>query len=221
MTALVNRAGHPVEKEAISALASDLAGRCGLRPRAADLECYNERHPGLIVRCRGVADVMQAIKFSAEHDILVAMRGGGHNVTGRALCNGGLVIDLSDMRGVFVDPTERVVHAQGRYVLMKCTEQHTEAGNGLSLAVVGDSYDNVWEEVDQPFRGIRGPTGATAPSISSKQKSFIIVARSDTSRAIEYLTFEWGRLVQQARPAQVIREHAPQAEEKFMRSSEN
>jgi hypothetical protein len=49
---------------------------------------------------------MKTIKFAAEHYLLVAVRGGGHNVAGRALCDGGVVTDVSDMRGVFVDPTE-------------------------------------------------------------------------------------------------------------------
>jgi FAD/FMN-containing dehydrogenase len=142
MKALVSRAGHPVAKEAIAAFASDLAGRV-IGPEDADYDqgrrIWNamiERHPGLIVRCRGVADVIQSIKFAAEHDLLVAVRGGGHNVAGRALCNGGLVIDLSEMRGVFVDPTERLVRAQGGATLGDVDRETHLHGLAVPLGVV-------------------------------------------------------------------------------------
>ncbi len=72
-----------------------------------------DRHPGLIVRCLGTADVIAAVNFARENDILLAMRGGGHNVGGRALCDDGLVIDLSLMKGVYVDPKARAVVVQG------------------------------------------------------------------------------------------------------------
>ncbi len=62
-----------------------------------------DKHPGLIARCSGVADVIAAVNFARENKVLVAIRGGGHNVGGRALCDGGLVIDLSRMKGIHVD----------------------------------------------------------------------------------------------------------------------
>jgi FAD/FMN-containing dehydrogenase len=72
-----------------------------------------DRHPGLIARCAGAADVVHAVKFARAQDLLVAVRGGGHNVGGRALCDDGIVIDLSAMRGVFVDPLARTARVQG------------------------------------------------------------------------------------------------------------
>jgi hypothetical protein len=66
-----------------------------------------DRHPGLIARCSWVADVVQAVKFARANDLLVAVRGGGHNVGGRAVCNDGIVIDLSAMKSVFVDSSLR------------------------------------------------------------------------------------------------------------------
>jgi FAD/FMN-containing dehydrogenase len=72
-----------------------------------------DRRPGLIARCTGVADVQGAVRFAAENDVLLAVRGGGHNAAGHAVCEGGLMIDLSLMRGVRVDPAARTVHAQG------------------------------------------------------------------------------------------------------------
>ena len=71
-----------------------------------------DRRPGLIVRCSGTADVVQAVKLAREHQLLLSIRGGGHNIAGLAVCEGGLMIDLSAMRGVSVDPASRIAVAQ-------------------------------------------------------------------------------------------------------------
>ena len=70
------------------------------------------KRPALIVRCAGVSDVVHAVKFAGKNSLVVAVRGGGHNVAGNAICDDGLVIDLSKMRGVRVDPKQRTVWAQ-------------------------------------------------------------------------------------------------------------
>ena len=62
-----------------------------------------DRRPGLVVRCLGAADVIEAIKLANEEKLLVAVRSGGHNIAGNAVCDGGLMIDLSLMRSVRVD----------------------------------------------------------------------------------------------------------------------
>jgi FAD/FMN-containing dehydrogenase len=72
-----------------------------------------DRRPALVARCHGVADVVACVRFAARHDLLLAVRGGGHNVAGFGTCDGGLVIDLSAMRGVRVDPVRRTVRAEG------------------------------------------------------------------------------------------------------------
>ena len=72
-----------------------------------------DRHPALIARCSGVADVIDAVNFARTHNLLVSVRGGGHNVAGSAVCDGGLMIDLSLMKGIHVDPKGRTVRAQG------------------------------------------------------------------------------------------------------------
>ena len=60
-----------------------------------------DRRPGLIARCSGTADVVQAVRFAREHGLLLSVRGGGHNIAGLAVCEGGLMIDMSaDARGV-------------------------------------------------------------------------------------------------------------------------
>jgi FAD/FMN-containing dehydrogenase len=71
-----------------------------------------DRKPAFIVRCAGVADVVHAIGFVRTNKLLVSVRGGGHNITGNAVCEGGLMIDLSSMKGIRVDPVRRTVRAQ-------------------------------------------------------------------------------------------------------------
>ena len=71
-----------------------------------------DRRPALIVMCAGVGDVMAAVTYARAHDLPVAVRGGGHNVAGTAVCDDGVVVDVSGMRGVRVDPARRTVWAQ-------------------------------------------------------------------------------------------------------------
>ncbi len=72
-----------------------------------------DKHPRIIARCSGVADVVAAIDFARANHLLTAIRGGGHNVGGRALCDDGIVIDLSQMRAVYVDAANKTVRIQG------------------------------------------------------------------------------------------------------------
>ena len=72
-----------------------------------------DRRPGLILRCTGTADVMQAVRFARQHQFVLSVRGGGHNIAGLALAEGGLLLDLSLMRGVSVDVKGRSARAQG------------------------------------------------------------------------------------------------------------
>src|ERR687886_621819 len=71
-----------------------------------------DKRPALIARCAGVADVLRAVAFGREHELVVAVRGGGHHVAGNAVCDGGLVIDLSRMKGLRVDPARRTARAE-------------------------------------------------------------------------------------------------------------
>ncbi len=72
-----------------------------------------DRRPRLIARCIGAADVVAAVRFARDHDLEIAIRGGGHNVAGTAVCDDGIVIDLSAMRAVRVDPAGRRAWVQG------------------------------------------------------------------------------------------------------------
>jgi FAD/FMN-containing dehydrogenase len=92
-----------------------------------------DRRPALIARCEGADDVRAAVSFARDHDLLVAVRGGGHNVAGTAVCDGGLVIDLSHMRAISVNPTGRTALAEGG-VLWGELDQQTQA---FGLATTG------------------------------------------------------------------------------------
>ncbi|MFE9172108.1 FAD-binding oxidoreductase [Streptomyces kebangsaanensis] len=72
----------------------------------------HDKHPALVVRCAGTADVIRAVEFARSQDLLVAVRGGAHSIAGFSTCDGGIVIDLSPMKGAFVDPLRRRVVAQ-------------------------------------------------------------------------------------------------------------
>ncbi|MGH8314825.1 MAG: FAD-binding oxidoreductase, partial [Steroidobacterales bacterium] len=72
-----------------------------------------DRRPALVARCSGAADVARAVAFARERDLLVAVRGGGHSFPGYSVCNGGLMIDLSPMRSVVVDPIAKTARVAG------------------------------------------------------------------------------------------------------------
>lgn len=76
-----------------------------------------ERRPAIIARCLGVADVVTCVNFAREHGISLSIKGGGHNIAGLALCDDGLTLDMSLMRGVWVDPISRTAHAQAGCLL--------------------------------------------------------------------------------------------------------
>ena len=72
-----------------------------------------DRRPALIVRCSGAADIQRAVAFARERELLLAVRGGGHSFPGYSMCNGGLVIDLSSLRGVRVEPEKKTAQVAG------------------------------------------------------------------------------------------------------------
>lgn len=108
-----------VEETAIQELASRLRGAL-LRPSDAGYEqalrVYNamiEKRLALIARCVDVADVLAAVNFAREHALTLAVRGGGHSGPGLGTCDDGLVIDLSGMKGIRVDPSARTARIEG------------------------------------------------------------------------------------------------------------
>jgi FAD/FMN-containing dehydrogenase len=76
-----------------------------------------DRKPAVVVRCLGSADVIACVQFAREHDLLLCTKGGGHNIAGLAIADGALMLDMSLMRGVWVDPGRTVAHAQAGCLL--------------------------------------------------------------------------------------------------------
>src|SRR5215472_1334015 len=76
-----------------------------------------DRYPALIVRCADLTDVLASLEFAQREDLAVAVRSGGHSMVGHSVCDGGLVIDLSPMQGIWVDPVRRIVQVQAGVTL--------------------------------------------------------------------------------------------------------
>ncbi len=98
------------------------------------------RRPGLIARCGDAGDVAHAVNLARYHDILVAVKGGGHNVAGNAVCQGGLMIDLSSMRSIEVDAARREARVEPGCLLGdldKATQKHGLATPGGIVSTTG------------------------------------------------------------------------------------
>jgi hypothetical protein len=76
-----------------------------------------DRRPAAVVRCLGSADVVSCVQFAGEHDLLLCIKVGGHNIAGLAAADGALMLDMSRMRGVWVDPSARIARAQAGCLL--------------------------------------------------------------------------------------------------------
>jgi FAD/FMN-containing dehydrogenase len=95
-----------------------------------------DRRPALIVECTGAADVVDSVNFAREHGLVLSVRGGAHNVAGNAVNDGGLVIDLSQMNGVHVDPAARTVRVQGGATWGDCDRETQLFGLAVPGGVV-------------------------------------------------------------------------------------
>jgi FAD/FMN-containing dehydrogenase len=108
-------------------------GQAGYDEARAIHNAMIDRRPALIARCAGMADVMAAVRFAREHELLLSVRGGGHGMPGYAVCDGGLMLDLSGLTGIQVDPTRRTVRA-GAGVTWGMFDHETQA---FGLATTG------------------------------------------------------------------------------------
>jgi FAD/FMN-containing dehydrogenase len=130
---------HTLGEATLNEFEQGLRGRL-IRPSDEDYDeartIWNGAHdkrPALIVRCAGVADVMRAVDFARSEDLVVAVRGGSHSIPGYSTCDGGIVIDLSGMTAVRVDPARRTAVAEGG-----CTwADFDHATQAFGLAVTG------------------------------------------------------------------------------------
>ena len=108
-----NGGSSTVSEDELAQLRAGLRGRACIAGEAGYDEARTiwnamfDRRPGLILRCAGAADVMRAVDFARRHELLLAVRGGAHNIAGNAVCEGGLMIDLSPMKSVRVAPAAR------------------------------------------------------------------------------------------------------------------
>jgi FAD/FMN-containing dehydrogenase len=146
---MVGRQGHwgmpaskPVEEGAVRELAAGLRGEL-LRPEEVGYDAaravFNgmiDKRPAMIVRCAGTSDVIQGVNFARTHDLLLAVRVGGHNVAGKAVCDGGLMLDLSLMKGMRVDPERQRARAEPGLTLGDFDHETQEVGLATPLGVV-------------------------------------------------------------------------------------
>ncbi len=96
-----------------------------------------DRYPAIIARCTCAEDVIAALRFARKHGLLIAVRGGGHSVAGFSTCDGGVVIDLSGMRAVHVDPALRTARVEGGALLEQLDRAAQEYGLACPVGVVG------------------------------------------------------------------------------------
>jgi FAD/FMN-containing dehydrogenase len=110
-----------------------MPGNAGYDTARAVWNAMIDRHPALIARCEGAADVSAAITFARDRNLLLSVRGGGHSISGKSVCEGGLMIDMSEMNTVHVDPIGRTARADGG-----CLEGHIDHETAaLGLATTG------------------------------------------------------------------------------------
>lgn len=132
-------------KEAVQELRAKLRGEV-IAPGDAGYDAARrlwngviDKRPALIARCTGVADVISAVRFARDGGLPVAVRGGGHNVAGSAMSDGGVTIDLSEMNSVRVDPASRTVRAEGGARLVDLDWEAQAFGLAVPAGVVSDT----------------------------------------------------------------------------------
>jgi FAD binding domain/Berberine and berberine like len=131
-----------VDSAALDTLGARLHGRL-LRPEDSDYDTVRavfngmiDRRPAAVIECRGPDDVARGITFAREHDLVLSVRGGGHSVAGNAVCDGGLMLDLSPLKELHVDPARRTARAGAGLTLGELDRGTQEHGLATPLGVV-------------------------------------------------------------------------------------
>ncbi|HRP35972.1 MAG TPA: FAD-binding oxidoreductase [Gammaproteobacteria bacterium] len=172
----ISLGGREIElgKAAVNELVDSLAGEVLLsgHPQFDDMRALwngmHDKRPALIARCREVEDVSKAVTFARENDLLLAVRGGGHSWPGKSVCDGGLMLDLSLMNKVRVDPAARRAHAAGGallYGLDRAARRHgliTTAGVVSHTGVGGFTLGGGFGRLNRKF-------GLTIDNLKSAQ----------------------------------------------------
>jgi FAD/FMN-containing dehydrogenase len=134
-----------ISESRIGELVSGLRGRV-IRPGDGDYDAARkvwnrmaDKRPALIAQCLGAADVLHCVRFAREHDLLVSVRGGGHNYAGKSVCDDGLTIDLSLMKGIRVDPVRRTAAAQPGVKLGEFDHETQAFGLATTLGIATDT----------------------------------------------------------------------------------
>lgn len=132
--------------EVLNTLRGQLRGQVITSPDPSGVantrDVFNAMHvgrPALIAQCSGTADVVDAVNFAREHDLAVAVRGGGHSIAGLSTIDGGMLIDLSVMHAVQVDPEQRLAHVQGGAVLGDLDRETQAFGLATPVGVVSNT----------------------------------------------------------------------------------
>ena len=131
--------------ETVTLAAPSFTGQL-LRPDDPDYDAVRrvhngliDKHPALIARCHGVADVVDAVRLARTNGLDVSIRGGGHNVGGRATIDDGVMIDLSPMKGIHVDPRVGTVRAEGGVLWKELNRETQLYGLATTGGVVGST----------------------------------------------------------------------------------
>jgi FAD/FMN-containing dehydrogenase len=96
-----------------------------------------DKYPAALVRCADVVDVVTVVRFARDHHLLVAVRGGGHSFSGSSVCDGGIVIDLSRMKGIWVDPAKQTAWAQAGLRLCELVQATQAYGLATTTGTIG------------------------------------------------------------------------------------
>src|SRR6266702_3610769 len=130
-----------LSNDILTALRSELHGSLCLPDEAGYDEARTiwnamiDRRPGAVVRCRAASDVISAVPLARDNGLLVAARGGGHNIAGNAVCDGGLLIDLSPMRSVHIDSKERIARVEPGVTLGEFDREAQSFGLATPLGI--------------------------------------------------------------------------------------
>ncbi len=131
-----------LDEEAVQTLEASLRGnllRAGDGGYDASREVFNgmvDKRPAIIVRCAGTSDVIQGVDFARTHDLLLSVRAGGHGVAGKAVCDGGVTLDLAPMKGARVDPTRHTAEVQAGLTLGEFDHETQAFGLATTTGVV-------------------------------------------------------------------------------------